>query len=96
MQSYHLKPIIAGLVLIDKMSSSPVLPKGSYSFDPDNFDDSVDPFEPSKTLSNEETSSSAPQPEKKVKDGGKQKAVQPAGEKKVRQIPKKSKEKTIM
>ncbi|KAI3369486.1 hypothetical protein L3Q82_007700 [Scortum barcoo] len=77
------------------MSSSPVLPKSSYSFDPDNFDDSVDPFKPSKTLNNDESSSSAPQPEKKVKDGGKQKAGQPAGEKKVRQIPKKSKERTI-
>ncbi|XP_049893412.1 transforming acidic coiled-coil-containing protein 1 isoform X3 [Epinephelus moara] len=82
-----------------KVSSSPVLPKGSYSFDPDSFDDSVDPFKPSKTLGMEDSSSSAPssapQPEKKVKDGGKQKAGQPAGEKKVRQIPKKSKERTI-
>ncbi|XP_049460437.1 transforming acidic coiled-coil-containing protein 1 isoform X3 [Epinephelus fuscoguttatus] len=82
-----------------KVSSSPVLPKGSYSFDPDSFDDSVDPFKPSKTLDMEDSPSSAPssapQPEKKVKDGGKQKAGQPAGEKKVRQIPKKSKERTI-
>ncbi|KAL7407702.1 hypothetical protein ABVT39_012297 [Epinephelus coioides] len=82
-----------------KVSSSPVLPKGSYSFDPDSFDDSVDPFKPSKTLGMEDSPSSAPssapQPEKKVKDGGKQKAGQPAGEKKVRQIPKKSKERTI-
>uniref|UniRef100_A0A3Q1EG42 Transforming, acidic coiled-coil containing protein 1 n=1 Tax=Acanthochromis polyacanthus TaxID=80966 RepID=A0A3Q1EG42_9TELE len=78
-----------------KMSSSPVLPKGSYSFDPDNFDDSVDPFKPSKSLNMEESSSSAPQPEKKVKDGGKPKAGQPPGEKKVKQIPKKSKERTI-
>lgn len=77
------------------MSSSPVLPKGSYSFDPDSFDDSVDPFKPSKTVSTEDSSSSAPQPEKKVKDGGKQKAGNPTVEKKVRQIPKKSKERTI-
>lgn len=76
------------------MSSSPVLPKSSYSFDPDNFDDSVDPFKSSKTLSTEDSSSSVPQPEKKVKDGGKQKAGHPAGEKKVRQIPKASKERT--
>ncbi|XP_073324868.1 transforming acidic coiled-coil-containing protein 1 [Pagrus major] len=80
----------------NKMSGSPVLPKGSYSFDPDNFDDSVDPFKPSKALSTEESSSSAPQPEKKVKEVGKQKAGQPAGEKKVRQIPKKSKERTAV
>ncbi|XP_074521291.1 transforming acidic coiled-coil-containing protein 1 isoform X2 [Halichoeres trimaculatus] len=73
-----------------QMSSSPKLPKGSYTFDPDNFDDSVDPFKSSKTLSKEDSSSSVPQPEKKVKDGGKQAAA----EKKVRQIPKKSKERT--
>ncbi|KAK9529323.1 hypothetical protein VZT92_013426 [Zoarces viviparus] len=77
------------------MSGSPVLPKSSYSFDPDNFDDSVDPFKPSKPMSTEDSSSSAPQPEEKVKDEGKQKAVQPAREKKVRPIPKKNKEKTI-
>ncbi|XP_050976335.1 transforming acidic coiled-coil-containing protein 1 isoform X2 [Labeo rohita] len=34
-----------------KLSNSPTLSKGSYNFDPDNFDDSVDPFKPSKTLS---------------------------------------------
>ncbi|XP_069366515.1 transforming acidic coiled-coil-containing protein 1 isoform X2 [Paralichthys olivaceus] len=73
-------------------SSSPVLPKGSYSFDPDKFDDSVDPFKSSKSLSTEESSSSATQPEKKVNDGVKQKAGQLPGEKKVRQMPKKSKE----
>ncbi|XP_029989478.1 transforming acidic coiled-coil-containing protein 1-like isoform X2 [Sphaeramia orbicularis] len=78
-----------------KMNNSPVLPKGSYSFDPDNFDDSVDPFKPSKTLGAEDSSSSGPQPDKKVKDGGKPKAGPPSGEKKVRQIPKKSKERTI-
>ncbi|KAG7493526.1 hypothetical protein JOB18_010890 [Solea senegalensis] len=78
-----------------KVSSSPVLPKGSYSFDPDTFDDSVDPFKPSKSLSTEDSSSSAAQPEKMVKDGGKQKAGHLSGEKKVRQIPKKGKEKTI-
>ncbi|XP_054472099.1 transforming acidic coiled-coil-containing protein 2-like isoform X1 [Anoplopoma fimbria] len=77
------------------LSSSPGLPKSSNSFDPDNFDDTVDPFKPSKSMSTEDSSSSAPQPEKKGKDEGKQKAGPPAEEKKVRQIPKKSKEKTI-
>ncbi|KAK5934329.1 hypothetical protein CgunFtcFv8_014736 [Champsocephalus gunnari] len=76
-------------------SSSPVLPKSSYSFDPDNFDDSVDPFKSSKNTTNEDSSSSAPQPEKKVKDVGKPKVVKPAGEKKARQIPKKEKERAI-
>lgn len=31
------------------LQHSPTLPKGSYQFDPDNFD-SVDPFKPTKTL----------------------------------------------
>lgn len=79
----------------NKMSSSPVLPKSSYSFDPDNFDDSVDPFKPSKTLSTEDSSSSVPHPEKDISERGQQKTGPPAGEKKVRQIPKKSKERTI-
>lgn len=33
-----------------KMSNSPTLSKGAYTFDPDNFDDSVDPFKPSKVF----------------------------------------------
>ncbi|KAM9859689.1 transforming acidic coiled-coil-containing protein 1 isoform 2-T2 [Aulostomus maculatus] len=78
-----------------KVSGSPVLSKGSYSFDPDNFDDSVDPFTPSKTLSTEDSPSLAAQSEKKLKDGRKPKAEPPPGGKKVRQIPKKSKERTI-
>ncbi|KAM4741438.1 transforming acidic coiled-coil-containing protein 1 isoform 2-T2 [Anableps anableps] len=75
-----------------KVSSSPVLPKGSYSFDPDNFDDSIDPFKASKSLNNADLSCSPSQPETKVKDQGKQKARQTPGEKKVKQIPKKNKE----
>lgn len=71
-----------------KVSSSPVLPKGSYTFDPDNLDQSLDPFKPSQSLSTDEPSSKLP--EKKVPDKGQQKA-----EKKVRQIPKKSKERTV-
>lgn len=78
----------------NKMSGSPKLPTSSYNFDPDNFDDSMDPFKPSKSLSTDESSSSIPQPEKTLKEEGKPKAKQPAGEKKARQIPKKSKEKT--
>lgn len=74
-----------------KGSSSPVLPKGSYTFDPDNFDSSLDPFKPSKSLSTEESSSTAKQTEKKVPDKGQQKAE----EKKVRQIPRNSKERAV-
>lgn len=77
------------------VSTSPVLPGGTYNFDPDNLDDSVDPFNTSKTPSKEETSCCTAQPEKKQKEAGKQKAGPPAGEKKVRQIPKKSKERTV-
>ncbi|XP_006784590.1 transforming acidic coiled-coil-containing protein 1 isoform X2 [Neolamprologus brichardi] len=78
-----------------KVNNSPVLPRSSYSFDPDNIDVSVDPFKPSKSLSNEDTSSTSSLPEKKVKEGDKQKARQPQVEKKVRQVPKKNKERTI-
>ncbi|KAG5835251.1 hypothetical protein ANANG_G00270380 [Anguilla anguilla] len=38
-----------------KMSNSPTLPKGSYSFNPDRLDDSVDPFKPSKSLAEDNT-----------------------------------------
>ncbi|NXA20472.1 TACC1 protein, partial [Ibidorhyncha struthersii] len=34
---------------LNPLQNSPTLPKGSYQFDPDNFD-SVDPFKPTKTL----------------------------------------------
>lgn len=78
-----------------KVNNSPVLPRSSYSFDPDNIDVFVDPFKPSKSLSNEDTSSTSSLPEKKVKEGEKQKARQPQVEKKVRQVPKKNKERTI-
>ncbi|XP_034725761.1 transforming acidic coiled-coil-containing protein 1 isoform X3 [Etheostoma cragini] len=78
------------------VSSSPMLPKSSYSFTPDSLDESVDPFKSCTTMIAEDTASSAPQPETKVKDGGKQKTGQPAGERKGRQIPKKSKERTII
>ncbi|XP_032937256.1 transforming acidic coiled-coil-containing protein 1 isoform X1 [Catharus ustulatus] len=38
------------------MQNSPVLPKGSYQFDPDNFD-SMDPFKPTKTLASTDADS---------------------------------------
>ncbi|XP_056156295.1 transforming acidic coiled-coil-containing protein 1 isoform X2 [Lampris incognitus] len=77
-----------------QVSTSPVLAKTSYNFDPDNFDDSVDPFKPLKSLSNEDSFNDIPQPEKTVKDGGKEKARLPREEKRERQSPKKSKDKT--
>uniref|UniRef100_A0A1A7YJ65 Transforming, acidic coiled-coil containing protein 1 n=1 Tax=Iconisemion striatum TaxID=60296 RepID=A0A1A7YJ65_9TELE len=77
-----------------KMSSSPVLPKDSYSFESDKYDDSVDPFKPSKTLSTDDASCSISSPETKVKEEGKQRTRQTPGERKGRQIPKKSKERT--
>lgn len=78
-----------------QVSTSPVLPKGSYSFDPDNFDAAVDPFSPSATLSTDDSPSCAAPPGDKLKDGGKQRAGDPPAEKKVRQLPKKSKDRTI-
>nr|XP_030146017.3 transforming acidic coiled-coil-containing protein 1 isoform X4 [Taeniopygia guttata] len=38
------------------LQNSPVLPKGSYQFDPNNFD-SMDPFKPTKTLSSTDADS---------------------------------------
>uniref|UniRef100_A0A8C0B4N7 TACC1 n=1 Tax=Buteo japonicus TaxID=224669 RepID=A0A8C0B4N7_9AVES len=38
------------------LQNSPTLPKGSYQFDPDNFD-SMDPFKPTKTLASTATNS---------------------------------------
>ncbi|XP_057701555.1 transforming acidic coiled-coil-containing protein 1 isoform X2 [Corythoichthys intestinalis] len=76
------------------LNNSPGLPKSSYSFDLDKFDDSVDPFKPSNTLSNDEFSSYSTQSEKKTKDGSKQKANEPVKEKKGQLIPKKSKQMT--
>ncbi|XP_066062514.1 transforming acidic coiled-coil-containing protein 1 isoform X3 [Chamaea fasciata] len=38
------------------LQNSPVLPKGSYQFDPNNFD-SVDPFKPTKTLASTDADS---------------------------------------
>ncbi|XP_062307961.1 transforming acidic coiled-coil-containing protein 2 isoform X3 [Osmerus eperlanus] len=48
----------------NKVNSSPMPPKGSYSFDPERFDESIDPFKPSKTLDNE-VSSKAPHSQEK-------------------------------
>ncbi|XP_015504168.1 transforming acidic coiled-coil-containing protein 1 isoform X3 [Parus major] len=42
-------PALSSLSGSSALQSSPVLPKGSYQFDPNNFD-SVDPFKPTKTL----------------------------------------------
>lgn len=74
-----------------KVSGSPLLPKGSYTFDPDNFDNSPDLFKAPKSLSTEGSSSTAKQTEKKVSDKGQQRAE----ETKVRQIPRKSKERAV-
>ncbi|XP_077459413.1 transforming acidic coiled-coil-containing protein 1-like isoform X2 [Stigmatopora argus] len=74
------------------LSNSPGLPKCSNSFDPDKFEDSVDPFKPSSTLSNDDFSSDSTQCENKTKDGSQQKAEEPVREKK--RIPKKNKERT--
>ncbi|XP_051931744.1 transforming acidic coiled-coil-containing protein 1-like isoform X2 [Hippocampus zosterae] len=74
------------------LSNSPVLPKGSYTFNPDKFDDSADPFKPSNSLSNDDSSGCSTRPEKKTKEGSTQKAEQLVGEKKIRQIRKKSKD----
>ncbi|XP_061118830.1 transforming acidic coiled-coil-containing protein 1-like [Conger conger] len=80
-----------------KMSSSPTLPKGSYSFDPDRFDDSVDPFKPSKSLGEANTLKVAPPAEKLADEPAKHKLELPLEdeERKGGQSPKKSKSRMI-
>ncbi|XP_024230501.1 transforming acidic coiled-coil-containing protein 1 isoform X1 [Oncorhynchus tshawytscha] len=78
-----------------KMSSSPVLPKGSNSFDPQNFDDSAEPFKPSKALGSENPTSQDT-PERPAEEAVKPKLDRPLEEeKKTRQPPKKSKDRII-
>ncbi|KAI1905028.1 hypothetical protein AGOR_G00011730 [Albula goreensis] len=79
------------------MGSSPTLPKGSYTFNPDNFDDSVDPFKPSKSLAGGEKSKMAPAAEKLGDEHIKHKLELPLEEEesKGRQSPKKSKSRMI-
>ncbi|KAM9535642.1 transforming acidic coiled-coil-containing protein 1-like isoform 2-T2 [Salvelinus alpinus] len=78
-----------------KISSSPVLPKGSYSFDPQNFDDSAEPFKPSKPLGSENPTSQDT-PERPAEEAVKPKLDRPLEEeKKMRQPPKKSKDRII-
>ncbi|XP_028301965.1 transforming acidic coiled-coil-containing protein 1 isoform X2 [Gouania willdenowi] len=77
------------------MGSSPSLPKDSYNFDPENFNESVDLFQPSKSLSTEDSSGGSIQMEQELKDEGKQRTRPPPVEKKVKQIPRKTKEKAM-
>ncbi|XP_045079734.1 transforming acidic coiled-coil-containing protein 1 [Coregonus clupeaformis] len=75
-----------------KMSSSLVLPKGSYSFDSQNIDDSVDPFKPSKENATCQDTPLPPPAEEAVKS----KLEQPLDEgKRTCQTPKKSKDRII-
>ncbi|XP_064163479.1 transforming acidic coiled-coil-containing protein 1-like isoform X3 [Anguilla rostrata] len=80
-----------------KMSNSPTLPKGSYSFNPDRLDDSVDPFKPSKSLAEDNTAKVAPPGEKLADEPAKHKLDLPLEdeERKCRQSPKKTKSRMI-
>ncbi|KAG7476388.1 hypothetical protein MATL_G00082350 [Megalops atlanticus] len=80
-----------------KMSISPVLPKGSSSFDPNNFDDTVDPFKPSESLAGGGLPKAAPPAEKLADEPVKHKLELPLEEEegKGRQSPKKNKSRII-
>ncbi|NXF22000.1 TACC1 protein, partial [Rhodinocichla rosea] len=54
--SSQLAPSLSSLSGSSALQSSPVLPKGSYQFDPSNFD-SMDPFKPTKTLASSDPDS---------------------------------------
>ncbi|KAM6979640.1 transforming acidic coiled-coil-containing protein 1-like [Aplochiton taeniatus] len=73
-----------------KITSSPVLPKDSSIFDPDSFENSVDPFKPTKALANDSSSQTALLPEKLVTEPGKKE------EKKARLLSKKNKDKSTV
>ncbi|KAI4875243.1 hypothetical protein NFI96_010711 [Prochilodus magdalenae] len=79
-----------------KLSSSPTLAKGAYTFDPDNFDDSVDPFKPNKVFGGGSDSEKA-ETEKKLDILDKQTSQECSlvEERKARQSPKKNKDRII-
>lgn len=54
--SSQLAPSLSSLSGSSALQNSAVLPKGSYQFDPSNFD-SMDPFKPTKTLANSDPDS---------------------------------------
>lgn len=71
--------------------SLPAPPTGPYALHPDKVRDSLDPFKPPESLSTEESSSAAAPVEKNAPDRGQQKAERH----KVRQSPRKSKERAL-
>ncbi|KAK1154176.1 hypothetical protein AOXY_G28973 [Acipenser oxyrinchus oxyrinchus] len=74
---------------------SPSLPKGSYSFNTESFDDSIDPFKPSKTLPLA-LSEDTPLPDKLTEDLESQELELPIeAEGKARMSPKKTKSRLI-
>ncbi|XP_058267507.1 transforming acidic coiled-coil-containing protein 1 isoform X4 [Hemibagrus wyckioides] len=76
----------------NKARNSPKLPKASYNFSPDNFDDSPDAFKPSNKIVESDDSERASD-EKMKEDHSKEHPL--VEEKKVRQSPKKNKDKII-
>lgn len=75
----------------NKVRNSPTVPKASYDFIPDNVDDSLDAFKPSKKIS--ESGDSERTNDEKIEEESKESPL--VAERKVRQAPKKSKDKII-
>ncbi|XP_060765148.1 transforming acidic coiled-coil-containing protein 1 isoform X3 [Neoarius graeffei] len=75
----------------NKVRNSPTLPKASYDLIPDNVDDSLDAFKPSKKIS--ESGDSERTNDEKIEEESKESPL--VVERKVRQAPKKSKDKII-
>ncbi|KAK3550132.1 hypothetical protein QTP86_021063 [Hemibagrus guttatus] len=76
----------------NKVRNSPKLPKASYDFNLDNFDDSMDAFKPSNKIIESSDSERASE-EKTKEDQSKERPL--VEDKKVRQSPKKNKDKII-
>ncbi|MCJ8742691.1 hypothetical protein PDJAM_G00085340 [Pangasius djambal] len=76
----------------NKVCNSQTLPKASYDFNPDNFDDSVDAFKPSNKITGSGDSERTNDEKTKEEQN---KGHPLVDERKVRQSPKKSKDKII-
>ncbi|XP_037403149.1 transforming acidic coiled-coil-containing protein 1 isoform X2 [Pygocentrus nattereri] len=78
-----------------KLSSSPSPATGAYTFDPDNFDDSIDPFKPTKVFAGRDSAKAETEKSLDIHDKQTSQDSPLAEERKARQSPKKNKDRII-
>ncbi|KAL7846821.1 hypothetical protein SRHO_G00218010 [Serrasalmus rhombeus] len=78
-----------------KLSSSPSPATGAYIFDPDNFDDSIDPFKPTKVFAGSDSAKAETEKNLDIHDKQTSQDSPLAEERKARQSPKKNKDRII-